>query len=1074
MTRLSRFVRSAAAALALIALVVGLPVALAGFGGPYLPDHVPSLAEIGTVLTRRDTGEVFLGALVVIGLGAWAVFAVSVVLEIVALVRHRPVRRVRGLSWSRGIAAMLLSAALVGTGGPVLTTASAPLATVLGPAPDAAVALPYATAAAVTAQQETAQPGPTYRVRPGDSLWTIADRRLGDAGRWQELFDLNSGRVQSDGVALTDPALVRPGWELTLPGDAAGHVVARGDTLSEIAEDELGSAAQWPALYERNKGVTQPDGRTLTDPDLILPGWRLTVDGAGAANRGGPTTGPAAPTGLPAPAASPAPTASGAPSSAPATPIPAQRPAADPPATAPAAVPAADGPDLGVLVAAGISALAAAGLLTVLVGRRFLSARRRRPGQRMAHSAAYGPAEVALRAAEEPDTVELLDLALRTLAAGPDAAAGELPTLLAATVGGGRIGLRLARPQRPAGPFAPGATPVDWAYDPHAPLLDPEAAADIPAPYPALVTLGRTRTGDLVLVDLEAAGAITLTGDPDGIREVLTALAVELAVSGWADHLDVTLVGFAGELAEHLPDRLHHATDLDRALDGFAGRAQQIRAALGDTAATAQEARGRGVADDAWIPSIILTTTPVDAQQQERIRALVEGSPRSSLAAVIAAGDAGHRLPGPWQIDVPADPATPVPLAVLGGTPIMVQRCAAAAYRGVLADLARVASTEQVPAPGYAGVPPEPGPPAARRGHSAVEIERDLGLTDGGLTDGEPAADADWSGWDEPSEPDGFDDDLGLAEDLAVEVAEPAPDPPLDEPEPEHALGLDVEASDEPFPAPTPARPAVPLTTEGSDVPMLRLLGPIVIDGVDPAQVADSKRNRLVELAAYLALHPGRSGEEVSHALGGSRPWAAPTRQSQMSRLRNWLGAGPDGEQLVAPVVDGIGYRLSPTMRCDWLTFQQLTRRGINPRGVDPDVLERALDLVGGQPFTGAPAGRYGWADLVRHEMLATITDVAHSLAVTYLERGESQRARSAVHRGLTADPVSELLYRDLCRVEWLAGDLGAIEEIARRIRHIAEDLDVDPEPETTDLLAQMLDPRRRTAQANRAAVHGG
>lgn len=56
-----------------------------------------------------------------------------------------------------------------------------------------------------------------YRVRPGDSLWRIAERRLGSGFRWREIFELNRGRCFGDGQELTNPRLIRPGWRLVLP-----------------------------------------------------------------------------------------------------------------------------------------------------------------------------------------------------------------------------------------------------------------------------------------------------------------------------------------------------------------------------------------------------------------------------------------------------------------------------------------------------------------------------------------------------------------------------------------------------------------------------------------------------------------------------------------------------------------------------------------------------------------------------------------------------------------------------------------------------------------------------------------
>lgn len=52
---------------------------------------------------------------------------------------------------------------------------------------------------------------PTYLVRPGDTLWGIADAELGAGGQWQRIHALNRA------VVGADPDLIHPGQELRLP-----------------------------------------------------------------------------------------------------------------------------------------------------------------------------------------------------------------------------------------------------------------------------------------------------------------------------------------------------------------------------------------------------------------------------------------------------------------------------------------------------------------------------------------------------------------------------------------------------------------------------------------------------------------------------------------------------------------------------------------------------------------------------------------------------------------------------------------------------------------------------------------
>ncbi|MDG4809477.1 S8 family serine peptidase [Micromonospora sp. WMMD1120] len=62
----------------------------------------------------------------------------------------------------------------------------------------------------------------------GQTLADIAGRYLGDAERADELFNLNSGRRQPDGKALTDADRLTPGWYVVLPWDAVGPGVQYG------------------------------------------------------------------------------------------------------------------------------------------------------------------------------------------------------------------------------------------------------------------------------------------------------------------------------------------------------------------------------------------------------------------------------------------------------------------------------------------------------------------------------------------------------------------------------------------------------------------------------------------------------------------------------------------------------------------------------------------------------------------------------------------------------------------------------------------------------------------------------
>ncbi|MCY4371011.1 MAG: 5'-nucleotidase C-terminal domain-containing protein [bacterium] len=57
----------------------------------------------------------------------------------------------------------------------------------------------------------------TVTVQAGDYLRKIARTHLGDENRWREIYELNRGVTQADGRALTNANLIRIGWILQLP-----------------------------------------------------------------------------------------------------------------------------------------------------------------------------------------------------------------------------------------------------------------------------------------------------------------------------------------------------------------------------------------------------------------------------------------------------------------------------------------------------------------------------------------------------------------------------------------------------------------------------------------------------------------------------------------------------------------------------------------------------------------------------------------------------------------------------------------------------------------------------------------
>jgi hypothetical protein len=93
----------------------------------------------------------------------------------------------------------------------------------------AALAAPASAASAAP----SAAPVKFYVVRDSfggqpEFLFEIAQRFLGNGDRNPEIFQLNKGRLQPDGLRLTRPEAILPGWILQLPPDAKGEGVQTG------------------------------------------------------------------------------------------------------------------------------------------------------------------------------------------------------------------------------------------------------------------------------------------------------------------------------------------------------------------------------------------------------------------------------------------------------------------------------------------------------------------------------------------------------------------------------------------------------------------------------------------------------------------------------------------------------------------------------------------------------------------------------------------------------------------------------------------------------------------------------
>ena len=596
-----RIGRALAAIGALGVLIAAVPVVLVALTQA-LPLDLGALSP--AAWGRADDGRLLLLAIVAMAWIAWAVMVISIGLETWAAVRRVPTPTFPGMALPQHVAAVLVAAVVVAlspaASGPAVGAAAA--STVSGASGVAAVAgaasvgadriaiedlrerSPVSRQGLASLDQSTSTPtAPTVTTERHDTLWLLAEQYLGAGERYAEIVELNQGVGQPDGRTLGHDGRIYPGWTLSLPADATvdavrpeRHRVVRGDTLWAIAGDELGDPTRYPEIAEANRGDLQPDGRQLTDPDLILTGWVLEIPGVeapavqsepdgsaaapgrhsttpdtsathGASDPLAPidraTSASASPTAAPAqmaPSAGQTDAAPGLPTLdrgtvARATPGPlsASPLAGSSPATPPASgsepiddTASAGGTAISLPTGGAVAALLLAGVGAELVRRRRQFQRHRRPGERMPAS---GPGaqevEGAARSAGREPGLDLLDMALIQLAEEADAGGHALPDVRVVRVTAESVVLDLAAPTGDAiAPFI-AADDTRWVLSPA--LLAAELP-DRPRALAGLVTLGFVGA-ETVLLNLESVGTLAVTGSSEAIPDVLRGLAAELA-----------------------------------------------------------------------------------------------------------------------------------------------------------------------------------------------------------------------------------------------------------------------------------------------------------------------------------------------------------------------------------------------------------------------------------------------------------------------------------------------------------------------------------------------------------------
>ena len=259
----------------------------------------------------------------------------------------------------------------------------------------------------------------------------------------------------------------------------------------------------------------------------------------------------------------------------------------------------------------------------------------------------------------------------------------------------------------------------------------------------------------------------------------------------------------------------------------------------------------------------------------------------------------------------------------------------------------------------------------------------------------------------------------------------------------------------------------------------LSLLGPVeLIDGKGHREPVGGAKQ--CGLLAWLALRaPGSSHiDQIIAALWGDEP--SPSARNAVhvyvSRLRGTLRRhGADIEKA------GDGYRLIPgVLDIDSLLFDALVAEGrsaLRSGDLDRSVerLGRAVSMWGGTPLSGLESLPYREATCVTLETsrVGALCDLADG----QLRSGRPDEARAVAEQVVALHPFDERGWRLLALARYRGGDQASALETLRRLRRVlAEELGLDPGPETVELEHRILNhkvepPEQPTSEKDRPGV---
>lgn len=935
--------KRALARLGLVGVLVGAPIALRLFVGSRM---IPTFEGSDGLSGSYVPFDAVLGVLGLLSWALWAYLTLAVLLHSLAIVTasldapgHRALVAASTILTPRVVRALVeLAIGSALVTSSVSVHASSALHAVSHSSFNVGSARPGELLFDAAGLREPKQK--THRVQPGDSLWRIAERELGSGFRWREIYRLNEGTRFSDGRSLTDPHLIYPGWVLELPkaGEAPAHAEHQDGHEQRTIEGQAEPNGSSPA--------PPSEGRTAASESPTPHTQSVSDSGQDGDQQTEPSPSPDSTVELPS----------------------------------------------GLLVAASF----ASGLLTAhLLGRLHRRRSRRLTGIGSVEPSAAPDLIRDLRRAGASEMAGPIEVALDAVIDAWLERAGSWPHIVGATESGKHASFVLADVDGELPPSSGGTLSPRIRFA----RTDRFVLVDVDGPFPPrlrrsrtplerclLVPLGRAPGGAVVHLSMTGLGRVAVTGA--NASDLIAQLVLAAATQAGPEDLRLVVMG-ENEQTTSL-GRLPQA----QTGCGWEGAAPVTREVELELMRRARLFLQEGVDDirahlaehsDEQLPALVVVCDEPPAAQAGVIEALGEQAVDLG-AAVLTSGSTQRSARLAVRVGASIELETDLPLPT------------------VLEPLALDVSARQ----------------------EAIEVIRDAYPI-------------------EPEEGHGRSIEAVESDTPPVPVRVATPARPVAKGE-----GRFSPPHEPPVPAP--------------QVMAIRCLGPFEISRGDaPMRTGWKSKGR--ELLAYLVANPSGAPKEriIDELWPEVDPKTAAARFDRYATLVRSLARGTEDSQMYVERVGESSYRLEQgAWWVDAWEFGSLVADAEHCDNADQamDGFRDALALYRGEFCDDA---YYPWLEGIRERFRNLFVEASARFAYLLSDAGEHDEALVVLGRAISADPVCEDLVRRAMAVEAILGRRAAALARYRRFEAaLDEQLGVEPDPETQAMVQHLLHPTER------------